>query len=117
MQEVFRTAYTYACCSAGREETWGDPCGIMVNGVEATVVGVLKAILAFYEAQQRWRLHGNRGTQSLPGGKLGTTLRLRVAFCFPRRNEVCGNNSPPSWQEPGFSGESARFLRNRTCGD
>ena len=26
-------------------------------------------------------------------------------FCFPRRNEDSGINSPLAWQEPGFSGE------------
>ena len=68
------------------------------------------------EAQQRWRPHGNRGKQSLPGGNLGTTVSLRVALRIPRRNEVCGINSPPAWKEPGFSGKCARFLSKRTCG-
>ena len=48
MQKVFLRAYRAACCSAGREEKWGDPCGIMGNGAEARVLGVLKAILAFH---------------------------------------------------------------------
>ena len=56
------------------------------------------------------------GAEASVLGNLGTTLSLRVALRFPRRNEVCGMNSPLAWQEPGYSGESARLLRKRTCG-